>query len=76
MVHEEDVVKRWISAFVVLIAALAGIAPAQMPPPSDRVQRIDRVLQQYVDDNRLAGAVALVLRDGQPVYERAFGWSD
>jgi len=76
MVYEEDVVKRWISAFVVLIAALAGIAPAQMPAPSDRVQRIDRVLQQYVDDNRLAGAVALVLRDGQPVYERAFGWSD
>ena len=76
MVYEEDVVKRWISAFVVLIAALAGIAPAQMPAPSDRVQRIDRVLQQYVDDTRLAGAVALVLRDGQPVYERAFGWSD
>ena len=38
--------------------------------------RIDRVLQQYVDDSRLAGVVALVLRDGKPVYERAFGWSD
>src|SRR5206468_7779195 len=46
------------------------------PSSTERVQRIDRVLQQYVDENRLAGAVALVLRDGQPVYERAFGWSD
>jgi CubicO group peptidase (beta-lactamase class C family) len=43
---------------------------------TDRLARIDRVLQQYVDENRLAGAVALVLRDGQPVYERAVGWSD
>ena len=43
---------------------------------ADRLQRIDRALQQYVDENRLAGAVALVLRDGQTVYERAFGWSD
>src|SRR5436309_14921554 len=68
-----------MSRVVVLVVMLQGsLAPAQSsgPSSSDRVQRIDRVLQQYVDDNRLAGAVALVLRDGQPVYERAFGWSD
>jgi CubicO group peptidase (beta-lactamase class C family) len=34
------------------------------------------MLQQYVDEKRIAGAVALVLRDGKPVYERAVGWSD
>jgi CubicO group peptidase (beta-lactamase class C family) len=38
--------------------------------------RIDRLLQQYTDEKRIAGAVALVLRDGKPVYERAVGWSD
>jgi CubicO group peptidase (beta-lactamase class C family) len=43
---------------------------------AERLTRIDRVLQEYVDENRIAGAVALVLRDGQPVYERAVGWSD
>ena len=43
---------------------------------AERLARIDRVLQQYVDDGELAGAVALVLRNGQPVYERAVGWSD
>ena len=43
---------------------------------ADRLTRIDRVFQQSVEDERLPGAVALVLRDGRPVYERAFGWSD
>jgi CubicO group peptidase (beta-lactamase class C family) len=34
------------------------------------------VLQQYVDENRIAGAVGYVLQDGKPVYERAVGWAD
>jgi CubicO group peptidase (beta-lactamase class C family) len=42
---------------------------------AERIARIDHVLQQYVDDNRLAGAVALVLKNGKPVYEKAIGWS-
>ena len=42
----------------------------------ERLKRVDALLQRYVDENRLAGAVALVLRDGQPVYERAVGWAD
>lgn len=46
-----------------------GVAPV-------RLSRIDRVLQQHVDENRIAGAVALVLRDGRPIYDKAFGWSD
>ncbi|MEP7271254.1 MAG: serine hydrolase domain-containing protein [Acidobacteriota bacterium] len=43
---------------------------------AERLTRLDRTLQQYVDENRIAGIVALVLQDGAPVYERAFGWSD
>lgn len=42
----------------------------------DRLARIDRFLQQAIDSNHIAGAVALVLRDGQVVYERAVGWAD
>lgn len=42
----------------------------------ERTARIDAVLQSYIDQNQLAGAVALVLRDGRPVYERAVGWAD
>ena len=44
--------------------------------PSDRLVRIDRFLQQYVDSGKVAGGVALVLRDGKTVYERAFGFAD
>ena len=34
------------------------------------------MFQRYVDEGQVGGAVVLVLRDGRPVYERAFGWSD
>jgi CubicO group peptidase (beta-lactamase class C family) len=42
----------------------------------DRAAVIDRGLQRYIDENKVAGIVALVLQDGQPVYEKAFGWAD
>lgn len=64
-------------------AAPSGAVAKPRPTPvrdrafsTERLARIDAVLQKYVDDNKLAGAVALVLRDGQPVYEAAVGWSD
>jgi CubicO group peptidase (beta-lactamase class C family) len=62
---------------IVLPLIFAAVAAAQthgLAP--DRTARIDRLLQQYVDQNRIAGAVGLVLRDGKPVYERAVGWAD
>jgi CubicO group peptidase (beta-lactamase class C family) len=67
-----------------LIVALAGSAAAQSPrtdsliqgfDPS-RLRRLDDYMQEQVDSSRIAGAVALVLRDGQVVYERAVGWAD
>ena len=69
---------------VSLTTALSGfMLSAQSHRPAapvaiaqDRLARIDRALQQFVDDNRIAGAVALVLQDGKPVYERAVGWAD
>ena len=47
----------------------AGFDPA-------RLARLDAYLAQSVDSQRIAGAVALVLKDGQVVYERAVGWRD
>ncbi len=41
-----------------------------------RLARIDSALQRAVDAGEIAGAVAIVLRDGQPVYEGAVGWAD
>ena len=42
----------------------------------DRLARIDSMLDAAVAQDEIAGAVALVLRDDQVVYERAVGWSD
>src|SRR3954463_16048944 len=62
----------------VIVAMLALAAPAAGPGTlsPERLARIDKVLQQYVDENRIGGAVGYVLQDGKPVYERAVGWAD
>jgi CubicO group peptidase (beta-lactamase class C family) len=72
------------------VAAYSGVW-AQVPAPAaparpvstapagfsaERLARVDKVLQSYVDDGLIPGAVALVLRDGRPVYQKAVGWAD
>ena len=42
----------------------------------ERLARIDRFLQSYVDQHQIAGAVGLVLRNGRVAYEKAVGWGD
>ena len=67
------------SLTVVVVLASVGVSAGQGSPAGfarERLARIDELLQRYVDESRIAGAVALVLRDGKPVYERAIGWSD
>ncbi|HWD00441.1 MAG TPA: serine hydrolase domain-containing protein [Candidatus Sulfopaludibacter sp.] len=62
-----------------LIFALFGLASLVLAQPAaspERLARIDHLLQQYTDQKKIAGAVALVLKDGKPAYEHAFGWSD
>ena len=78
--------RSWIALAAVFMTAAVPLAqaPAVRPPAAstragfsaERLKRVDALLQRYVDEKRLAGAVALVLRDGQPVYEHAVGWSD
>jgi CubicO group peptidase (beta-lactamase class C family) len=72
---------------LLLTLSIPGVSAAQRSatPPrpasqgtfaADRLARIDTMFQRYVDEGRIGGAVVLVLQDGRPVYERAFGWSD
>ena len=70
---------RILTAFLILtfVPVVAGQrASSGDVVATDRLARIDKVLQQYVDENKIPGAVALVLRDGRPIYDKAFGWSD
>ncbi len=63
----------------VTLTLLAAPAPAETLRNGfsvERLQRLDAVLDEYVNDGRIGGIVALVLRDGKPVYEHAVGWRD
>ncbi len=73
--------RRSLSLLVIVLATSVASASQSADAPrstfaSDRLARIDQALQQYVGEDRVAGIVALVLRDGKPVYERAVGWRD
>jgi len=69
-----------LCALVLAIGAIGSSAQVMVSSPAgfsaDRLARIDRVFQQFVDDGRLGGAVALIMRDGKVAYEHAFGWRD
>jgi CubicO group peptidase (beta-lactamase class C family) len=67
---------RTVCLVAIALAFNVLTASAQSPLDEKRLERLDRTLQQYVDDNRIGGVVALVLFNGKPVYERALGWRD
>jgi CubicO group peptidase (beta-lactamase class C family) len=69
----ENLMKKLL--FAAMLLASVAVSAGQTIS-TDRLTRIDRLFQQYVDEARIGGAVALVLQEGKPVYERAFGWSD
>ena len=64
--------KRSLSALAFI--GLLGVSFSAQAP--ERLAQVDRVFQQSVDDNKIAGAVVLVLRGRKAVYERAVGWAD
>ena len=57
-------------------AAARATAAAPAGFSAERLARVDKMLQSYVDEGLIPGAVALVLRDGRPVYQKAVGWAD
>lgn len=69
---------KQLLAVVLLIAPRVDLR-AQTPRSAfapDRLARIDRFMQQYVDSGQIGGAVGLVLQDGRVVYRHAAGWLD
>lgn len=51
-------------------------AAASTSVSAERLTRIDATLQSYVERGLIAGAVAFVLKDGRPMYQKAVGWAD
>ena len=80
MSRSYSVNRTTLSASLLLLAILLQPISASAQTVSginaERLARIDGVLQSYVDKGELAGAVALVLQNGETVYETAVGFSD
>ena len=57
-------------------AELPKARPETVGLSSDRLARIGSVMQGYVDEGRLGGAVTLVARNGKVAYLQAFGKID
>ncbi|MFN7936257.1 MAG: serine hydrolase domain-containing protein [Bryobacteraceae bacterium] len=66
--------RRLLSSLAFIPALLCAQPALTISAP--RLARIDALLERYVQENRIPGAVALVLRDGTPVYQKAVGWAD
>ncbi|MDM3870062.1 serine hydrolase [Porticoccus sp. W117] len=71
----------WVLSLLLACSLVrAGDLPAASPEAlgmsSDRLQRLDKQLQAYVDNKKLAGSVALVARKGRVAYWKAFGYRD
>lgn len=71
-----------LGAFLFLVTAAGLAAPAIQPEAQpdgfspDRLARIDRALQGYVDRAEVAGVVGLIARHGTVAYHRSFGQRD
>jgi len=57
-------------------SVLKEAAPETVNMSSDRLTRIDNMIQQSIDSGWIAGAVGFIARDGKIIYNKAFGVSD
>jgi CubicO group peptidase (beta-lactamase class C family) len=71
-------------AFVALLCIAQIFAQPVLKPgvpekngfSSERLKRIDNLVQQYIDSNWITGAIAIIARDGNIVYHKAIGYDD
>ena len=74
----------WLTAFLFLgLAAtllpaqdIKVVAPESVGISSTRLARLDREMQNYIDQGKLAGIIVLVARHGSIVHHKAFGMAD
>lgn len=75
--------KIFTAAALVLCAALFLSAaqlptakPAEVGMSAERLDRLTRVMQEYMERGQAVGLVAMILRDGKIVYQKPFGKLD
>jgi len=70
------VLLAFIAASFAHAAALPKARPAEVGLSAERLARLGRVLQTYVDEDRTKGIVVLLMRNGKVAYHEAFGKLD
>jgi CubicO group peptidase (beta-lactamase class C family) len=55
---------------------LKPASPESVNVSSDRLARIDKMIQQGIDSGWIAGAVGFIARDSKIIYDKSFGVSD
>jgi CubicO group peptidase (beta-lactamase class C family) len=79
--------RTWFSLVLVFVSAIAAAdTPTADPLPratpeevglsSERLQNLNATLKKYIDEEKVAGSVALVARRGKVVFFEAFGQRD
>ncbi|MBC7904131.1 MAG: beta-lactamase family protein [Gemmatimonadaceae bacterium] len=65
-----------LSSLSLTAQKLVNAAPADANMSQQRLTRIDRTIQEYIDKHWIAGAAAIIVKDGKIVYYKAFGYDD
>lgn len=50
--------------------------PENVGLDSGRLEILNKAMQKYVDDGKVAGLVTLIMREGQVAHLKSYGWSD
>ena len=58
----------FLFSFPVSAQELESASPEEVGVSSDRINRLTNVMQEYVDQNKMSGAVALVARKNKIIY--------
>src|SRR5204863_4136549 len=56
--------------------SLQAAKPESVGFSSERLKRIDENINAWIKDGRLNGCVALIIRNGKIIYDKAFGYDD
>nr|MBA4168696.1 beta-lactamase family protein [Chitinophagaceae bacterium] len=75
---------KFLCSFMILVTCQASFsqqklieaAPETEKFSAERLQRIDHMIKEYIDDGKMNGATTLIAKDGKIIYYRAFGYDD
>jgi CubicO group peptidase (beta-lactamase class C family) len=76
----KKIILLWISSYMIgtltAQSTLPAVAPESVGFSSPRLERINKLIKEYMDSNWIEGAIALVARDGKIVYHEAVGYDN